>query len=50
MNMNAAFDVWPVISSFWTDFDRCLAVFLSSVTCCGRNNEQCVLLELEYVK
>ena len=22
INMNATFEVWPVISSFWTDFDR----------------------------
>ena len=40
--MNATFKVWPVNSSFWTDFDRSGR--------CGRNNKQsvcvCVLLEI----
>ena len=22
VNMNATFEIWPIISSFWTDFDR----------------------------
>ena len=29
--------------------NRWLVVILSSVTRCGRNNKQCVLLEIEYV-
>ena len=38
--MNATFEVWPVNSLFWTDFDRSGR--------CGRNNKQsvCVLLEI----
>ena len=37
------------MSSFWTDFDRWSAVIeLFNMT--SRNNKQCVLLEIEYVK
>ena len=42
-NMNETFEVWPVSSSFWTDFDRSGR--------CGRNDKQsvCVIRNI-YVK
>ena len=38
-NMNAKFEVWPVNSTFWTDFDR-------SGRCDRTTSSLCVLLEI----